>query len=115
MSPYDRAAALYSSEQAFLADLYAHLTHGYVLSTPRVFAMFRPVQSDWTPERINDLTVTAPDGDGWLIWCLAGDPLEMMGILTQKKFIAYAREGVLSWRNHDRLRRLYVATAARKA
>src|SRR5689334_6772592 len=57
MTPFLQAAAVYEREpcaRTFEEDLYLHLMHGTVISTPEVFAMVRPVFSRWPVESLKD-------------------------------------------------------------
>ncbi|CAB4186549.1 hypothetical protein UFOVP1329_23 [uncultured Caudovirales phage] len=75
MTPYEAAALVYESEpcvRTFDHDLVLHLMNGYVVSTPEVFVMARRVHRHWSVAQLLDPTLTAPDGDCWWVWCLAG-------------------------------------------
>ncbi len=55
MSPIDSCASAFANRGVdFAPILEQHYKHGYVVSTPDVFAMGRPVCSGWTPEQICD-------------------------------------------------------------
>lgn len=61
--------------QRFGDDLDAYLRTSYVISTPQVFLMCRPVCSWWTFQQMA-LVDYQPDNDNpdtWLVWQLTGD------------------------------------------
>jgi hypothetical protein len=126
MNPYAAAVAAYERQgmpSSIEADLWHHLQFGHVVSTPRVFAMFRPVASTWAAERLNDLTDTAPDGDAWFIWCLAGELAALKPFLPRRPKIGFARyrtkselksvlPSAIKFVSYDRARRILDAHAA---
>lgn len=94
MTPFAAACALYrraGMPSSIEADLWHHLMHGHVVNTPAVFALFRPVFSAWNTEQLNDLTLTAADGDAWLVWCCAGDMAELGPFMPPRAKIGFAR------------------------
>jgi hypothetical protein len=97
MSPFDRITEKFDGRgygDQFVPDLWLHFQHGYVVSTPKAFAMARPVWSHWTSEEMSDITRTDPDGDCWFIWALSGDLGEAAWWLPHsKKWLAFARRG----------------------
>lgn len=99
MTPYTLARSVYDAEpcaRTFEVDLIAHLALGYVVSTPEVFAMFRPVHRDGG-EGIVDPFVSFPDPDCWHIYLAAGDISLIHG------FIPHPLPWV-SWERKNRLR-----------
>lgn len=97
MSPFERMTEKFGKAgfgDRFVPDLWLHLTHGYVVSTPDAFAMARPVWSHWGSAEMADITLTAPEGDCWHIWALSGDLGEAVRWLPcSKKWLAFARRG----------------------
>jgi hypothetical protein len=76
-TPYEQAAALYPDNEDFQADLLPHLVSGYVISSPTLFAMFRPVDSTAAPEILANPWCTFAKPDAWFIWMVAGDVNEI--------------------------------------
>lgn len=74
--PFADAAAVYDREpcaRPFVEDFEAHLRYGWVISTPSLFLMARPVRSDW-PEDVVLNPFALPDSpDMWHVWLAAGD------------------------------------------
>lgn len=99
MSPFERAFAMHPSAKEFLAVLEAHLAHGRVVSTDRLFLIARPVWSDWPEERLLDPWEHAPEGDAWFCWDLAGDLYALKeipeGWMESKRFILSHTDGRL--------------------
>lgn len=76
MPPFHAAQAVYEREpcaRPFYEDLHHHLEHGHVISSPALFAMARTVYHDWPHEWLRQPWRTAPDGDCWMVWLVAGD------------------------------------------
>lgn len=76
--------------RTFAVDLYCHLTHGYVISTPQMFFMARPVCSWADHEEINDpfIKFDAERCDTWYIYAMAtGERMSAAGLV--KKTIAH--------------------------
>jgi hypothetical protein len=74
--PLARALGVYESEpcaRSFEEDLWHHLMHGYVVSTPEAFAMVRIVWRHWPLDVLRQPWHADEQGDAWLIWLLAGD------------------------------------------
>ena len=113
MTPYEQAQAVYEREpcaRTFHEDLWYHLQHGFVWASPACFAMIRPVCSTWERAALLSPWLTAPDGDCWLVWMLAGDAAEGIAKLpSRKKWLAFERSGSLytvdAERFQSRLRR----------
>lgn len=116
MNPYLAAAAVYEREpcaRTFEHDLFLHLMHGVVISTPEVFAMVRPVWRIWWNEKNRDPSQVAPDGDTWWIWLAAGDVRRLFDWpLPPKKWVAFERGNSPRCWEYDRLRRLYLSRSA---
>lgn len=75
-SPVEQAAAVYRREpcaRTFREDLEFYLINGWVVSTPTVFAMARPVASGASYQQITGHHVfPMTEADAWLIYLLAG-------------------------------------------
>lgn len=75
MIPADSIKALYTAEspRSFDADLHAHLSHGYVYSTPRYLLMARPVCSRAGVEQINNVhhQFESHEWDTWYLYAFA--------------------------------------------
>lgn len=98
MTPFNHVLKLYDEhpEMDFQADLEAHFRHGYVVTTPEVFAMARLVRRDWTPERLNNPFHAEPaaTADCWFIWVLAGDlSVAARWLPFDLPWIGFARRG----------------------
>lgn len=106
MSPIEQARLVYFREpcaRTFVADLEMHLQHGYVVSTPDCFAMARPVWRDWAYRHLANPEMTAPGGDCWWIWILAGDMKTALWWLPEKKpWIGYERKNEPRFFSADR-------------
>ena len=115
MSPFEQAQQVYEREpcaRTFCEDLYHHLQHGWVVSTPTVFGMCRPVQHDWPAAWLREPWRTDPAGDCWMIWLLAGDLAKAMASLPdQRAFMAYERENQIRVLPMQRIWRGLVARA----
>lgn len=113
--PFLAAAAVYDREpcaRTFEADLFLHLLHGIVVSTPEVFAMVRPVCREWPLAWLRDPERIDPDGDCWWIWLAAGDVRRLFQWpVPAKKWVAFERSNTPKFREYDRLRRLYLSRA----
>lgn len=61
----------------FAAELRAHLVHGYVISTPRIFLMGRPCPRF---ADVSDLSRSWPisECDAWFVWVAVGDIRELV-------------------------------------
>lgn len=110
MNPYLAAAAVYDREpcaRSFHLDHWLHLMHGYVVSTPSLFAMFRPVWRNWPAERLLDPSQSDPDGDTWWVWLVAGDPAMLFEAVPAKKWVAFERFNSPRVWSYERIRRLW--------
>lgn len=113
MTPFESAAAVYDREpcaRTFEHDLFLHLMHGYVVSSPTLFAMFRPVRSAWNMEQLLDPSQTDPDGDAWWLWLVAGDPAPLFDGFPPKKLVAFERRNSPRFVAYERIRRLWRAS-----
>ena len=98
MTPFAKVSKLYAvhPEMSFELDLEAHFDCGYVVSTPEVFAMARPVRKDWSAAKLRNqfLTVPLETADCWFIWCLAGDlSVAARWLPCELPWLGFARRG----------------------
>lgn len=115
MTPYQRARAVYDSEpcaRSFEEDLTAHLLAGFVISTPDVFAMFRPVRSTAPAKTILDPWISHRDPDCWHIYLAAGDLAALAPILGDRfELVSFERKNSLRFRYYRILRRRWTLSA----
>ncbi len=102
MTPAEQAAAVYQREacaRSFKNDLAAHLVTGYVISTPDVFVMARPVDRWADPELIVDPfhQFSREESDCWHVYLCAGDWRAALAFLPYD--LAW-----MSWERSNRLR-----------
>ena len=102
MTPYHQAREVYNREpcaRTFEEDLVAHLENGYVINTPEVFGMFRPVNIDWPePDILDASRRNCIIGNCWHIWIAAGDLSQFMGFLPYPlPFISFERKNRLRY------------------
>ena len=108
MTPYEQAQAIYAREpcyRTFAEDLELHLRHGWVFSTPQVFAMGRPVTTYGTERQIIDPAHSYEDLsmanmgdliDCWHIHVLAGSLARALPLLPYElPFMSFQRRNVL--------------------
>ena len=98
MTPFDHIQRLYASrpDMDFGVDLEAHFAVGYVVTTPQVFAMGRPVRKDWTRERLANPFESEPleTADCWFLWALAGDlSIAVHWLPCELPWLGFARHG----------------------
>ncbi len=112
MTPYLAAAAVYDREpcaRTFEADLFLHLLHGIVVSTPEVFAMVRPVCREWPLAWLRDPERIEPAGDCWWIWLAAGDVRRLFDWpVPAREWVGFERQNIpklIQFRNARRLLR----------
>lgn len=75
-SPAYRAAVDYGrapGDFTFHEALEAHLVNGYVVSSPDVFILARPVDRTAPSELLTNPAYTFQDPDAWFIYLMAGD------------------------------------------
>lgn len=98
MTPLTLAMAVYESEpcaRTFEEDLWHHLVHGYVVSTPEAFAMVRIVNRHWPIDLLRQPWQTDPAGSMWWIWSLAGDlSVAARWLPAPLEWIGFERENV---------------------
>lgn len=73
MTPAEKVAALYDADspRTFREDLEAHLLHGYVVSTPEMFAMARAVERGAPDALLRDPWHVFSEPDSWYIYAFA--------------------------------------------
>jgi hypothetical protein len=79
LSPYLLAAEVYEREpcaRTFAEDIIAHLEGGYVVNSPTVFLMFRPVARAGEEEEIVNPWRCFPAPDCWHVYLASGDSSE---------------------------------------
>ncbi len=59
--------------RTFTEDIEAHFLHGWVISTPELFLMARPVRSDWSDDVVLNPFRLSDSPDMWHVWLAAGD------------------------------------------
>lgn len=108
MTPYEQAVKLYEGDDecTLMDDLAFHLVHGYVVNTPTLFMLARPVVRASAPYGPKDFF--AWDAcDAWLVWCMAGDIREAMRFAPdcpRIKWVAFARRGVIRFHPFQKIR-----------
>jgi hypothetical protein len=98
MTPIQQIQKLYVAhpEMDFELELEAHFDCGYVVSTPEVFAMARPVRSNWSAEKLRNPFLVEPlqTADCWFIWALAGDlSVAARWLPCELPLLGFARRG----------------------
>ncbi len=112
-SPIEEAAAIYEREpckRTFQEDLASHLLGGYVFSSPDLFLMGRPIDSDAPYEQITDPCYKFDRCNSWLVYlavCRRTSfldklfryepyPLPFIGFERRNKLRFYRREQLLA-------------------
>lgn len=110
MTPVERAAAVYDREhcaRSFKEDLEAHLLHGWVISTPSLFLMARPVsikasREDIVNPWINDFS----DVDSWHLYLFSGSLMSAFKYAPfTLPYVSYERENSLRIYKYDVIHR----------
>jgi len=110
MTPFARAAELWlasGTRWPFSRFVEAHAQSGMVFITPDLFALVRPVGTDWSTAELNDPLLVSTDPDCWHIGLAAGDVSSLPRLLPFLPWISYHRRG--------RLRRIQWTEACRLA
>lgn len=85
MTPHEQTVELYRpSHLSFEDDLEDHVQNGgYVIMTPDVHILARPIRRDWMPERIAKSSEVEPraSADCWFVWLLCGSLKEAVKYL----------------------------------
>lgn len=103
-----KAAAVYQREwcaNSFEEDLALHLEHAYVISTPDLFMMGRPIDR-WedNEQLIFDIAFRFPRPNCWLVWLCAGDiSLALKMAPFRLPWVAFQRNNRLRYHEFDRL------------
>lgn len=110
MTPIERAAAVYQTEpcaRTFVRDLELHFLHGYVVSTPQLFMMGRPVCRCWPHARIVDPSFNIrARRNCWHVYLASGDLARMFDLMPfPLLFISFERMNALRIYRTDALRR----------
>lgn len=99
MTPAEEAAAVYEKEpcaRTFREDVEAHMLCGYVVATPEVFAMFRPVRWSAGQEAIVNPWHAHVGCDTWHIYLAAGDVEQIRAMLPYPlPYVAFERKNQL--------------------
>ncbi len=107
MSPYEKAKEIYWQEpcaNTFRVDLEFHFRHGYVISTPRIFMMFRQVERWSDPELIVNPEAEFVGGDCWHVHVAAGDMTEMLEHFPfPKPWISFERKNDLRFHHYQKI------------
>ena len=101
VTPLDMAQLVYEYEhctRTFPQDLALHLRHGWVISTPTMFLMGRPVERFADPAEILNPAHRFDNPDTWLVWLAAGAP-PWECIKHMPHFLQY-----VGWERHNKLR-----------
>ena len=112
-APILEAAKVYEREicaRTFSEDLELHLVSGYVVSTPDIFIMGRPVKHNAEPALIVDAAhpFARKDWDCWHIYTMAGDIKQCWG------YYPFPLPFV-SWERNNKLRVYRMMDVKRKA
>jgi hypothetical protein len=81
MTPYQIARATHRRDpdnDPWEEVLHAHLLTGYVISTPEVFLMFRPVDSRANPLEFDRPWISYSTPDQWHVYMASGDISQMV-------------------------------------
>ena len=99
MQPFDQIAALYDrypQPRTFEEDISAHITTGYVISTPEYFLMGRAVNKHAAPHLIADPWYPFPreQHDTWLVFSYSGYSRNFFSFIPYPlKWVAWQRRG----------------------
>lgn len=99
MIPFDQIAVLYEQTQmprSFEEDMTAHISTGYVVSTPEYFIMGRAVDREAPPELIDDPWHAFPQPlqNTWLVYAFAGSSRNFLSFVPYPlKWVAFQRRG----------------------
>jgi hypothetical protein len=109
MTPIQKAKLMYEAlpRRSFWQDVNT-LTHdGYVVSTPELFLMAFAVKSEDFDNDPIQLMHRDPNGDTWFVWCLVGSLQQALRMIPHpKKYIGFARRGVLRLHEFEETTRL---------
>lgn len=112
MNPFEKAQEVYRREpcaRTFDEDLFLHLKHGFVFSTPEYFIMGRAVDRNADPVLIVNprCTFGRDEANAWMIYLMAGDPSKAWSIMPWPLgWFGFERRNDLRWYQAERIRRL---------
>lgn len=100
-NPFQEAQAFYKRDpgkRTFPEDLVLHLQYGWVVSSPTVFLMGRPVVRGADVALILEPSHKFENPDAWLVWFAAGaDPISCLHLMPF--YLPY-----VGWEKNNRLR-----------
>lgn len=98
-TPFEQAQLVYKYDhlpRSFPEDLSLHLHFGWVISTPTVFLMGRPVKHDAPYSQITDPAVSFENPDCWFVYLCAGNIRDALRLAPWPlPFVAWDRDNVL--------------------
>ena len=108
MNPFDQIAELYKKypqPRTFEEDLAAHISTGYVVSTPDYFIMGRAVDRYAKPDMIEDPWHSFTDPNAWLVYAFAGSRRNSLSFVPFRlKWIGFQRRNhPLHWHDSTKL------------
>ena len=110
MTPYEQAVLVYACEpcaRSFEDDLRLHMMYGYVVSTPDVFLMGRPVEKNADETLIKDPAYKFYNPDTWLVYLAAGDMAKFFDYEPYPlPWMAWERQNVLRFHRREHVYRL---------
>ena len=112
MTPIEKAAEVYLREpcaRTFQEDLKLHLLYGYVISTPRLFIMGRPVVKGAPASEIVDPSFTFPEAlcNCWHIYLAAGNGIQEFFRVEpfELPWLSWERKNILRYHRRDAILR----------
>lgn len=99
MTPFDQIAALYDQypqPRTFDEDIAAHISTGYLVSTPEYFIMARGISKQADPHLIADPWYAFPADlqDTWLVFAFAGYSRNFLAFVPYPlRWVAWQRRG----------------------
>lgn len=98
MNPFEKAQKCYvpnAPYTTFPQDLVVHLQYGYVINTPRLFLMGRPILKEAAYPLQTDPLHEFKSYDTWLVWLCAGSVGAAIGAMPfYLPWIAFSRRNV---------------------
>ena len=97
-TPREQAIELYRpSNLSFQDDVDDHMAcGGYIILTPEVYILARPVRHDWPADKIANAAISEPKetADCWFIWLLCGSLREAVKHLPYRlPWFGFAQRG----------------------
>ena len=115
--PFDRVVELYRRwplERSFEEDMSAHISTGYVVSTPDYFLMARGVDRFAPEEELADpwRGFERQEENAWLIYSFAGSSRNFLSFVPYPlKWVGFARRGRgLKFYDYERITRICAYT-----